>query len=399
MKNTLYTFFTVFVVVTLIGGVMGIMPSFSKEPEVLARKIIVFKSGVLNEPARESLIKKFGGVKVKDLDLIHGKAVLLPPPAQAVLAQESGILRIDEDVIVEALTKVTARPKPQPAQTLPWGINRIDADLVWDITSGDPIKAAIIDTGIDLSHPDLKDNIKGGYNAISPTKSANDDNGHGTHVAGIVGALNNTIGVIGVGPQIDLYAVKVLNRNGSGYLSDVIEGLDWAIKNGMQVVNMSLGTSSDILSFREAVQRVNQAGIVQVAAAGNSGSSVIFPAAYPEVIAVSATDSTDTIASWSSRGPEVDLAAPGVSIYSTYKGQTYKTLSGTSMAAPHVTGTAALVLSIPAKCDADLDGICSPSEVQQRLEATAEQVAPDLIPGKDSLYGSGLIDTEKAVVQ
>lgn len=378
------------IVAVLIVGLAGQVLASQATSQPSVRKIVVFKSGVLNEPAREELLQKFGAVKIKDLTLIDGKAVLLPTKAEAALARENGILRIDDDVLVEALGKT------QPAEVLPWGVNRIDADLVWGTTTGDPIRVAIVDTGIDLKHPDLIDNIKGGVSTVWYTTSYNDDNGHGSHVAGITAALDNTIGVIGIGPQIDLYAVKVLDRRGSGYLSDVIEGLDWAIQNGMQIVNMSLGTSADVLSFQEAVQRVNAAGIVQVAAAGNTGGAVIYPAAYPEVIAVSATDNTDTIASWSSRGPEVDLAAPGVSIYSTYKGQTYKTLSGTSMAAPHVTGVAALVLTQTAKCDLDLSGSCSPAEVQQRLESTAEDLGT---VGWDPLYGAGLVDAEQAVVQ
>jgi len=149
------------------------------------------------------------------------------------------------------------------------------------------------------------------------------------------------------------------------------------------------------------VKKVNAAGITQVAAAGNNGpddNTVTYPAKFAEVIAVTATNDTDTIASWSSRGSEVDLAAPGVSIYSTYKGSTYKTLDGTSMASPHVAGTAALVLTT-AIGDWDLNGdrIWDPSEVQNKLEMTAEQVAPDTIPGKDNFYGSGLVDAEKAV--
>jgi len=365
-------------------------------PASMQRKIVVFKAGVLNEPARENLLRNFGGVKVKDLTLIGGKAALLSPRAEAALSRQPGVLRIDDDVVVEALIRggIAAKPVPTPAEVLPWGVDRIDAEKVWGATTGDSIKVGIIDSGIDVKHPDLKDNLKGGVSTVWYTTSYNDDNGHGTHVAGITAAIDNEIGVIGVGPKIDLYAVKVLDRRGSGYLSDVIEGLDWAIANGMQVVNMSLGTASNVPSFQEAIKRVKAAGIVQVAAAGNTGGAVIYPAAYPEVIAVSATDQTDQIASWSSRGPEIDLAAPGVSIYSTYKGQTYKTLSGTSMAAPHVAGVAALILSVPAKCDYDSNGSCSPAEVQQRLEATAEDLG---VSGRDILYGAGLVDAEKAV--
>lgn len=359
-------------------------------PIPLERKIVVFKSGVLNEPAREALLKNFGAVKIKDLTLIDGMAVLLPPQVEALLARQPEVLRVEDDVVVEALAR------PQPVEVLPWGVNRIDAEKVWSQTSGDPVKVAIVDTGIDVKHPDLKDNLRGGVSTVGYTSSYNDDNGHGTHVGGIAAAVDNEVGAIGVGPKINLYAVKVLDRRGYGYLSDVIEGLDWAIQNGMRVVNLSLGTSSDVPSFREAVQKVYAAGIVPVAAAGNTGGAVVYPAAYPEVIAVSATDQTDTLASWSSRGPEVDLAAPGVSIYSTYKGQTYKTLSGTSMAAPHVTGTAALVLTVPEKCDSDLDGRCSVAEVQQRLEATAEDLGA---LGRDDLYGWGLVDAEKTVTQ
>ncbi|PJC65303.1 MAG: peptidase S8 [Candidatus Colwellbacteria bacterium CG_4_9_14_0_2_um_filter_50_12] len=377
-------------------GLTGINSVSSANPEPLERKIVVFKSGVLDEPAREALLAKFGAVKTKDLTLINGKAVLLPPKAEAALARQTGVLRIDDDVIVEALVKKAGTPKPQPLEVLPWGIDKIDAELVWPSgNTADPVKLAIIDTGIDVKHPDLTANLKGGVSTVGYTTSYNDDNGHGTHVAGIVGAVDNEIGVIGAGPAIDLYAVKVLDRRGSGYLSDVIEGLDWAIAHGMQVVNMSLGTSADVLSFREAVQRVNSAGIVQVAAAGNSGGSVIYPAAYPEVIAVSATDNTDTIASWSSRGPEIDLAAPGVSIYSTYKGQTYKTLSGTSMAAPHVAGAAALVLnSAIGAYDLNDNDIWDPIEVQNKLQDKAVDLGSH---GFDNLYGWGLVNAFNAV--
>lgn len=364
------------------------------------RKIVVFQTG-LNDAAKDEIISRAGGAKLKSLYLIGAKVVWVPTRAAAAkLASHPSVLRVDDDVIVEALAKggVPGKPAPapQPAQVLPWGIDRVDAELVWPSgNTADPVKVGIIDTGISNKHPDLLANIKGGVNTINPNKSWNDDNGHGSHVAGIVAALNNDIGVIGAGPTADLYAIKVLNRNGSGFLSDIIEGIQWAVANEMQVINMSLGTGSDIQSFHDAVIAAKNAGIVVVAAAGNSGGSVIFPAAYPEAIAVSATDNTDTIASWSSQGPEIDLAAPGVSIYSTYKGTGYATLSGTSMAAPHVAGSAALVLNIAVGVyDVDADGKWDPDEVQKKLQDRAVDLGD---AGFDNLYGWGLVNAYSAV--
>ena len=371
--------------------------STAQASDASGRKIVVFQTG-LNDAAKDEIVRYAGGVKLKNLDLIGAKAVYLPPKAEAALARQAGVLRIDDDVVVEALIRggIAAKPTPtQPSEVLPWGVDRIDAEKVWGITTGDPIKVAIVDTGIDVKHPDLIDNLKGGVSAVGYTSSYNDDNGHGTHVAGIAAAIDNEIGVIGVGPKIDLYAVKVLNRRGSGYLSDVIEGLDWAVANGMQVINMSLGTGSDIQSFHDAVIAAKNAGVVVIAAAGNSGGSVIYPAAYSEAIAVSATDQNNVIASWSSRGPEIGLAAPGVSIYSTYKGTGYATLSGTSMAAPHVAGSAALVLNTPVgEYDVNLNGKWDPDEVQKKLQDRAVDLGN---AGFDNLYGWGLVNAYNAV--
>jgi subtilisin family serine protease len=385
--------YIVFASIILVGALIFGLFTLAKAQNFKERKIVVFKDGV-DEKVKEALLNSVGAEKIKDLRLINGKAVWVSKKGEEELLKSGKVLRIDPDVEVYALENVRIKgAKPQPSQTLTWNIDRVDAEISWGISTGDPVKVGVIDTGIDLKHPDLQANIKGGYNAINPLKSPNDDNGHGTHVAGIIAALNNTIGVIGVGPNIDLYAIKVLNANGSGYLSDVIEGLDWAVANGMQVVNMSLGTSQDVQSFHDAIVSAYNAGVTIVAAAGNSGGTVSYPAVYPEVIAVSATDQNNQIASFSSRGPEVDLAAPGVNIYSTYKGQSYATLSGTSMAAPHVTGAAALIIDTK-KCDLNLDGICTPSEVQQRLEQTAIDLGT---PGKDNLYGSGLVNVYNAL--
>ena len=361
------------------------------------RKIVIWQTG-LNEAAKDELLAKLGGVKLKDLSLVNGSAVWLPNKAsEKALGRGPGILRVEDDILVSALGKPSnlgKTPAPQPVQSLPWGVDRVDAELVWPGgNTADPVKVAVVDTGISKDHPDLQ--VQGGYNAINPTKSWNDDNGHGSHVAGIVAAFNNSIGVVGVGPAVDLLAIKVLSRSGSGFLSDVIEGIQWAMNNGAQVINLSLGSSSGSQAMHDAVAAAHNAGVVVVAAAGNSGGAVIYPAAYPEVIAVSATDSNNFLASFSSFGPEVDLAAPGVGILSTYKGTGYATFSGTSMAAPHVTGAAALVLNTPVGTyDADGDGLWNPSEVQKKLQDRATDLGN---LGFDNLYGWGLVNAYNAV--
>jgi hypothetical protein len=223
-----------------------------------------------------------------------------------------------------------------------------------------------------------------------------DDNGHGTHVAGIIAAENNNTGVVGVAPEADLYALKVLDRTGSGYVSDVIAAIQWATDpNGdgdnsdkMDIINMSLGGNNNEWLFAACLLAYELDGLILVAAAGNGGS-VIYPAAYYSVIAVSAIDSDDNLASFSSTGSEVELAAPGVYIYSTYKGGGYATISGTSMASPHVAGTAALVIWSGVT---DIDGKCGlANEVKACLFDTAQDIG--LSPEEQ---GYGLVDAAKA---
>jgi minor extracellular protease Epr len=265
-----------------------------------------------------------------------------------------------------------------------WGIKDVKAPLSWKSNyTGKGIKVAVLDTGIS-QHEDLS--IAGGVSFTTYTKSFLDDNGHGTHVAGIIGARNNNVGVVGVAPDTSLYAVKVLDSNGSGYLSDIISGIDWAIKNQMDIINLSFGTPEDSVALKQIVDEAYNKGILIVAAAGNGGNSAgtgdttEYPAKYKSVIAVSAVDQNNKRGTFSATGSDVEVAAPGVNVLSTYMQNEYAYMSGTSMAAPFVSGTLALLKQ------------ANPTLTNIQLREKLEKSALDLgIKGKDNLYGYGLI--------
>ncbi len=413
MHNKKYALSGVFSVILLFAGVFGFVlaENDANSKDMPSRKIIVFKSGVSDAEKSDS-IAKAQGVKIKKMRHSDSVVAHVDARGEKKLADDPRVAYVEDDVVVETMDntgkaagkKVSQQAKVivQAVQVLPWGIDRIDAEKVWPLgNTATGTDVAIIDTGISLSHPDLKLNIKGGVSEVAYTSSFNDDNGHGSHVAGIVGALNNTVGAVGAAPAVNLYAIKVLGKNGSGFLSDIIDGIDWARMNGMKVINMSLGCNCPSQVLRDAVVRAYNAGIVIVAAAGNSGGPVIYPAAYPEVIAVGATDQLNNAPLWSSRGPELDLVAPGVSIYSTYKGTSYATLSGTSMASPHVAGEVALLLKTLITPAYDtyrgINSKWDPSEVLKRLEDTASGAVGGAGYRIDDTYGFGLVNAFAAV--
>ncbi len=269
-----------------------------------------------------------------------------------------------------------------------WGINRVHAPAAWPITEGRGVKVAVIDTGINAAHPDLAGSVDGGYSALTRTENPldyEDDNGHGSHVAGTIAAHRDGKGVVGVAPKASLYAVKVLDADGSGNLSDVIDGIVWAAKNKMDVANMSLGAPVDSEAMKRAVRFARGSGVVIVAAAGNTGGAVSFPGVYDDVIAVAASDSNDKLASFSSRGGEVDFIAPGVDMLSVKLGGGFVSYSGTSMAAPHVAGLAALAVS------QGYVGLNGPDGVFAQLKK-ASSVLPNLT---SEMQGAGMIDAGK----
>ncbi|MDD5656413.1 MAG: S8 family peptidase [Elusimicrobia bacterium] len=339
----------------------------------------------------------------------------LVPDADAA----EGVLGAEEDFTakwIEAMPSFQAAPMPSVATVLgglpklnlssgggaarlnvaalrpeiPWGIERVHAPAAWDYAEGKGARVAVVDTGIFTEHADLKGKVDGGYDAFSKSElreKYQDQNGHGTHVAGTIAASRDGMGVVGVAPRARLYAVRVLDENGSGSLSSVIDGLVWCANNGIQVANLSLGTSEVSEALHRAVRYAQSRGVVVVAAAGNSGGAVTYPAAYPEAIAVAASDSADKVASFSSRGPEVDFIAPGVDVVSSAMDGGFASFSGTSMAAPHVSGMAALAVS---QGWVGLDG---PDGVFTQLKKAARKL-PRLSEGQQGL---GMVDAGKLV--
>lgn len=371
-----YCLFTLSLVV-LLGSTSVVL---AQRPSSNRRVLVGFRGadGPQTPQARADAVRSRGGTIHRSLRIVPVVSATLSEQAIQQLRTRADVEYVEDDVILYAV-----------AQSTPWGVDRIDADRAWPAgNTGQGVKVAILDTGIDHDHPDLL--VAGGVNFVGSTRDGstnpadwNDNHGHGTHCAGIVAARNNTIGAIGVAPDVSLWAVKVLGDGGSGYTSDIIQGLDWCVSNGIKVASMSFGGVTTT-SHRSACNRAYDAGVLLVAAAGNSGGAVIYPAAYTSVMAVSATDSRDLLASFSCYGPQIELAAPGASIYSTYRNGMYAFMSGTSMACPHVAGVAALAWA---------SGLGSPAAVRDRLTSTAEDLGA---AGFDTSFGYGLVDAEKA---
>lgn len=299
---------------------------------------------------------------------------------------------------------------PIPPQPIPWNIKMVKAPAAWSRGfRGQGIKVAVLDTGI-ASHPDLV--ISGGVSFVPGVVSFNDDNGHGTHCAGIIGARNNSFGVIGVAPRCSLYGVKVLKHNpitgrASGDTSWILAGMAWARQNGMHIVSMSLGGKRcQSVAYTNAISLLNAAGVTVVCASGNSFDDLVSPenpafkcvnspANSPGALAVGAIGQNQVIAPFSSRGTgccpaganPVSLVAPGVSVKSTVLGNAYGNMSGTSMACPHVAGAAALVKQrFPA---------FTPAQIRAKLMITASDLG---VPGNDATYGRGLLNCDLATV-
>jgi len=364
------------------------------------RVIVIF-----HDAPDEDLITNKGGRVALRSDRSRMIAAHVPANRVSEIAAEEGVASVAEDGEARIPVGAEARPNgggngggggaPQPAEVLPWGVDRVDASAAWSTTVGAGVRIAIVDTGIKDDHADFRDaggssRVVLGPNFMNAAKSSKDDNGHGTHCAGIAGASDNTIGVIGMAPGCTLVAVKVLDRQGSGWISGIIAGIDWAADNA-DVINLSLGTTSNISALEDSVDAAVAQGVVVVAAGGNEGqigNPPLYPGAYASVIAVAATNSSDGVPAFSTRGSYIDIAAPGVSILSTWKDGYYATISGTSMASPHVAGAAALLIA---------NGTTTVAGVRSALESTADDINAATQPGPDNTIGNGLLDAQQAV--
>ena len=369
------------------GGALGALSATgiaSAEPDDLVEVNVGYRNAVGRRAAASAasdVVRSFA---------FNATTIRLPKRAISALGRNPAIRYVEENGEMHAI-----------AQTLPYGIDRVDAEVAHaNGKTGGGADVAILDTGIDSDHPDLQGNLgagesfvncgSGGFtgncafsgNSNTCNQSWDDDNDHGTHCAGIANAVDNSEGVVGVSTNATLHAVKVLDCSGSGSYSDIAAGIEYTADKSWDVASMSLGgNKSQVVA--DAAEYAYNNGVLLVAAAGNSGpcsDCVGYPAAEPEVIAVSATDSNDDLASFSSTGPEVELAAPGVDILSTLPGG-YGKLSGTSMSCPHVAGAGGQLMA---------NGYTN-TEARNQLGSTAEDIGL-----AENEQGNGLLDVAAA---
>lgn len=305
--------------------------------------------------------------------MIHGFACseTLPP---ALLTQEPAVCSVEVDQAIESSSSAL------PRRAVPEPLIRIRAPLAWTRSEGEEVAVAVLDSGVDHQHPLLAPNLGPGQNMVEPGKLPIDDSGHGTHITGLIAALRTTAPVIGVAPKARVHPVKILTKNGRGQLSDLIRGIGWAVDQNLPLINLSAGVPEPSDSLIRAVRAATSAGTLIIAAAGNGGGTMGYPAALPEVVAVTALDSKDEVAPFCATGNGVDLAAPGVSLLSTLPGGGTGRKSGTSFAAPLVAGAAALYLSLRPEA--------RPAQVKEAILAT---VTP--LPGRPATaVGAGRLD-------
>ena len=408
MKKIIVSFVALFVVAGMVSFTIPaptLAVAQGQGSDNLTHVIISFDKPVGH--SEQALVRAHGGEIKYSYSIVDAIAAALPAGAIEGLSRNPHITAVEMDGPVYAADIELDNS---------WGVKRIGAGTVHvSGNTGAAVKIGIIDSGINYTHPDLDGVYAGGYDFVQSDNDPMDVYGHGTHVAGTACAEDNGFGVVGVAPNCALYSLRVLNDDGVGSWSVTIAALDWAVTHGMQVVNLSLGSSRNPgTAVKTAFDNAEAKGIVIVAAAGNSGNkagkgdNIIYPAKYASVIAVGATDLTNKRASFSSTGSTLELMAPGVSVLSTWNDSTsyldpqpicldsvcyYKYGSGTSMASPHVAGAAALVIASGIVTDTNGNSRIN-DEVRAKLDSTATDLGTT---GKDAQYGYGLVNAFNAV--
>jgi len=396
MKNFARTTTIIFLALVLVFN-LPIPVSFAQaaEPDssfVQGEILVKFEPGVSLGEIKE-VNAKLGGLRASRANQIGIRRVKLSKRADVEeTAEEYGADSLVEFAEPNYIRQVDTVNDPLYPQQ--WALFRINAQLGWEIEKGlaSPVVVAVVDTGVDLNHPDLVNVLVPGYDFVNNDPEPMDDNGHGTHVAGIIAAqVNNLIGVAGLSWGAKIMPVKALNAGGVGTDLAAANGIIWAVDRGAKVVNLSFGGTDFSATLQNAIAYAYSKGALVIAAAGNEaekGNPVVYPAALDQVLAVGATDNNDSKASFSSYGSYLDLVAPGTGIISTSLDDAYSYKSGTSMAAPHVAGLAALLFSRE-------PGI-GPEEIRRRIEQSADDLGP---PGRDDFYGYGRINVVRALGQ
>ncbi|UFJ43096.1 S8 family peptidase [Brevibacillus humidisoli] len=367
--------------------VMTIRHNQRDRSHFIEHEIVVRFSPPLKDAELQKLLKQVNGrVKRKNGDsMIIASRKMTSKQMMKVLAEHPDSIYAEPNYIL--------LPNRVPNDTLyrryQWNLPIIGMEEGWEISQGSSqVVVAVIDTGVDLRHPEFRGKLVDGYNVIADNNQPQDDNGHGTHVAGIISArTNNGNGIAGMSWNSKIMPVKAIGANGSGTAFDIAQGIQWATDHGADVINLSVGNYTPSAALRDACRYAYEHNVVLVAATGNDATSQPgYPAAYPEVLGVSAIDHRTQLARFSNYGDYVDVVAPGVDIASTYIYNDYAALSGTSMACPHAAALAALVRSVqPAMKSADVMKLIRDSSVDLGS------------PGRDNWYGYGMINSGEAL--
>jgi thermitase len=352
-------------------------------------RVLVKPADAASETAVQNSLRAAGAREIGRVPQIGVRILQVPVQAEArVIAALSNNPNF-EFAEPDYLANIILTPNDPYYAAYQWHLPKVSAPVAWDTTTGSAnVTIAIVDSGVEATHPDLAGRVLPGYDFANNDSNPADDNGHGTAVAGVAAARGNDgLGVAGAAWNVAILPVKTMSSSGSGSYSAIANGITYSADRGARIINLSLGGTASSSTLQNAVSYAWNKGCVLIAAAGNNGSSTtVYPAAYPNVIAVSATTSSDTMASFSSFGSFVDLSAPGQSITTTWPGGGYVTISGTSFSSPLTAGVAALALSRnPALSNAQINSL---------LTANADDLGA---AGYDIYFGAGRLNAARVV--